>query len=43
MERTTDFIKVWFWSRGDSIPSDVSSGAGTVDTDNWVCIEAEFR
>lgn len=40
MERTTDFIKVWFWSRGSAVPSDVSSGAGTVNTDNWVCIRA---
>ena len=42
MERTTDFIKVWFWSRGSSVPSDASSGASTVDTDNWVRIQANF-
>ncbi|TFK50003.1 endo-1,3(4)-beta-glucanase-like protein [Heliocybe sulcata] len=36
MERTTSFIKVWFWARNDgSVPSDMSSGATTVDTDNW--------
>lgn len=40
MERTTDFIKIWFWSRGDAVPSDVSNSVGTVDTDNWVYIQA---
>ncbi|OCH86677.1 putative laminarinase [Obba rivulosa] len=36
MERTSDFIKVWFWSRSDgSVPSDLSTGASSVDTDNW--------
>jgi len=34
MERTDDFLKVWFWARnGDSPPSDI--GAGSLDTDNW--------
>ena len=37
MERTNSFIKVWFWTRSSgSVPSDVSSGATTVNTDNWV-------
>jgi hypothetical protein len=37
MERTTDFIKFWFWSRAaDGIPSDVMNGASSIDTDNWV-------
>ncbi|KAH9850499.1 laminarinase [Lenzites betulinus] len=36
MERTTSFIKVWFWSRTDgSVPSDVSSGSTSINTDNW--------
>ncbi|TFK45227.1 endo-1,3(4)-beta-glucanase-like protein [Heliocybe sulcata] len=36
MERTPDFVKVWFWSRGDaSVPADVSGNTGSVDTDNW--------
>jgi hypothetical protein len=36
VERTTSFIKVWFWSRvATGIPSDVSGGATSVDTDNW--------
>lgn len=37
MERTDDFVKVWFWSATDTtVPSDVSTGAGSVNTDNWV-------
>lgn len=37
MERTDDFVKVWFWAVTDTtVPSDVSSGATSVDTDNWV-------
>ncbi|TFY60538.1 hypothetical protein EVJ58_g5086 [Rhodofomes roseus] len=36
MERTAAYIRVWFWSRNDSsIPSDITSGASSVDTDNW--------
>lgn len=37
MERTTDFIKVWFWPRGAAnLPADVNAGADSVTTDNWV-------
>lgn len=37
MERTPNFIKVWFWSRQDgSVPSDVKNGHTSLDTDNWV-------
>ncbi|KAH8100225.1 putative laminarinase [Cristinia sonorae] len=36
MERTNDFVKVWFWQRNDgSVPSDLRSGAGSVNTDAW--------
>jgi len=36
IERTDSFIKVWFWSRNaGNVPSDVSNGATSVDTDNW--------
>ncbi|KAF7763643.1 CAZyme family GH16 [Agaricus bisporus var. burnettii] len=35
MERTNSFIKVWFFPRGGNVPSDVSSGASSVNTDNW--------
>ena len=39
MERTDAFIRVFFWSRGDtSVPSEVSSGASTINTDSWVSI-----
>ena len=34
MERTNNFVKVWFWPRSGSKPSDI--GAATIDTDNWV-------
>ena len=35
MERTNNFIKVWFWPRNTgSLPSDI--GAATINTDNWV-------
>ena len=37
MERTDSFINVYFWSRDDSsVPSDLKSGASSVDTSNWV-------
>jgi hypothetical protein len=37
MERTNSFIKVWFWSRAaGGIPSDVTSGATSINTDGWV-------
>ncbi|KAI0059352.1 2 beta-glucanase [Artomyces pyxidatus] len=43
MERTSSFVKVWFWARNDgSVPSDVQSGAGSVDTDNWGTPDAYF-
>lgn len=36
MERTTDFIQIWFWARNDaSVPFDVSSGPAQIDTDTW--------
>lgn len=37
MERTNDFIRVFFWPRNaGGIPSDVLNGGSSVDTDNWV-------
>lgn len=41
MERTTDFIKVWFFPR-NSAPGDMSSGASSVNTDNWGTPSAYF-
>ncbi|EKM54269.1 glycoside hydrolase family 16 protein [Phanerochaete carnosa HHB-10118-sp] len=35
MERTNDFISVWFFPRNRATPFDVSSGALLVDTDHW--------
>ncbi|KZT36648.1 endo-1,3(4)-beta-glucanase [Sistotremastrum suecicum HHB10207 ss-3] len=36
MERTNNFIKMWFWTRnGGGAPSDLTSGAASVNTDNW--------
>ncbi|KZT67623.1 glycoside hydrolase family 16 protein [Daedalea quercina L-15889] len=43
MERTADSVSVWFWSRTDStVPTDVSSGASSIDTDNWGTPAAYF-
>lgn len=43
MERTNSFIKVWFWPRSGSPPSDVStSGSGSVNTDKWGTPSALF-
>lgn len=37
IERTPEFIKVWFWARGDSdIPEEVKDGDDEIDTDTWV-------
>ncbi|KZT06239.1 glycoside hydrolase family 16 protein [Laetiporus sulphureus 93-53] len=36
MERTADWVNVWFWTRdATDVPSDVSSGADSIDTSNW--------
>ena len=40
-ERTNDFIKVWFFPRNGPAPSDLSSGASSIDTDNWVCFASD--
>ncbi|KAN0078477.1 glycoside hydrolase family 16 protein [Tylopilus felleus] len=43
MERTNDYISIWFWERGDtSAPSDMTSGAATIDTSNWGTPAAYF-
>jgi hypothetical protein len=37
VERASNHIKVWFWSRdSESAPAAVKSGAKTVDPDTWV-------
>jgi hypothetical protein len=36
LERTSTFMKIWFWQRGDpSVPPNVASGGSTVTTDGW--------
>ncbi|KAK7692231.1 hypothetical protein QCA50_003856 [Cerrena zonata] len=35
MERTSTFVKVWFWTRNGNVPSDVRNGGSTVNTDAW--------
>ncbi|KAF8638662.1 hypothetical protein AX17_002043 [Amanita inopinata Kibby_2008] len=42
LERTNRQIRVWFWPRDGTIPSDVSSGASTIDPDNWGTPDALF-
>ncbi|KAF8128986.1 glycoside hydrolase family 16 protein [Boletus edulis] len=43
MERTNNYISIWFWERGDaSAPSDATSGAATIDTSNWGTPAAYF-
>lgn len=37
MERTNNFIKVWFFPRNSGGPTDLTTGAATINTDNWVC------
>ncbi|KAF7328351.1 Glycoside hydrolase family 16 protein [Mycena venus] len=41
MERTEDFIRIWYWPRDDHrVPHDVLKGARKVRTHNWVGIPA---
>ncbi|KIK89907.1 glycoside hydrolase family 16 protein [Paxillus rubicundulus Ve08.2h10] len=43
MERTNDYISVWFWERGDrSAPYDVISGAPHINTSKWGTPSAYF-
>jgi hypothetical protein len=39
VERTSTYMKIWFWSRRDlSVPDEVKFGptSGTIDTETWV-------
>ena len=39
MERTDDFIRVFFWARDDTtVPNEVANGNSGIDTDSWVCL-----
>ncbi|EPS93808.1 endo-1,3-beta-glucanase-like protein [Fomitopsis schrenkii] len=43
MQRTSTDVSVWFWSRtASNVPSDVSSGASSVNTGNWGTPAAYF-
>ncbi|KAL0958590.1 hypothetical protein HGRIS_013931 [Hohenbuehelia grisea] len=43
VERTTSFIKIWFWPRNSgSVPSDVRNGGSSVNTGNWGTPTAYF-
>ncbi|KAF5336230.1 hypothetical protein D9758_014362 [Tetrapyrgos nigripes] len=42
LERRNSGIKVWFWPRNGGVPSEVSSGAGTINTSNWGTPSAYF-
>ncbi|PCH39741.1 glycoside hydrolase family 16 protein [Wolfiporia cocos MD-104 SS10] len=36
LERTAEYIRVWFWSRNDTgVPSEVSSGSSDINTSEW--------
>ena len=41
MERTDDFIRVFFWARDDTtVPNEVANGSSDIDTDSWVCLSS---
>ena len=43
MERTSSFVRIWFWSRNDgSVPADVRTAGSSVNTDNWVSAPRHF-
>ncbi|KAM5532954.1 hypothetical protein V8D89_013372 [Ganoderma adspersum] len=42
MERSSSGVKVWFWPRHASTPSDVLNGATSVNTANWGTPMASF-
>ncbi|KAI0292598.1 2 beta-glucanase [Multifurca ochricompacta] len=43
VERSSTFIKVWFWARdSSSVPSEVRNGAGSINPGNWGVPDAYF-
>ncbi|KAG8880546.1 hypothetical protein FRB97_000716 [Tulasnella sp. 331] len=43
MERTSTYIKIWFWARNEAnIPADITSGGSTVSPTNWGTPTADF-
>ena len=44
MERTTTSISVWFWERNNTaVPTDMSTGASSIDTSAWVSGNVHVR
>jgi hypothetical protein len=43
MERTSQFIKVWFWTRKSDVPLAVRTGAWIMDTNSFVRISSSPR
>jgi hypothetical protein len=43
MERTNNYIKIWFWPRNaGNVPSDVRNGGNSVNTAGWGEPYADF-
>lgn len=43
MERTSTFIKVWFWGRNaGNVPAEVRSGGNSINTDTWVSVKEKL-
>jgi len=43
MERTSSYIKIWFWGRdNNAVPSDVSGCGSLINTDSWGTPTAYF-
>ncbi|CAE6444172.1 unnamed protein product, partial [Rhizoctonia solani] len=43
MERTSNYIKVWFWPRNSAtVPAQVKNGASSIDTSSWGTPFASF-
>ncbi len=44
VERTSTFIKAWFWPRNaGNVPVDVKNGQTVVNTGSWVCTQSTLR
>lgn len=43
LERTTTYLKVWFWARDDAtVPADVQTLGATANPDDWVRSSVTF-
>ncbi|KAH7102127.1 concanavalin A-like lectin/glucanase domain-containing protein [Auriculariales sp. MPI-PUGE-AT-0066] len=43
LEKTDEYIKVWFWSRNDDVPASVKAGSPVVDPNYWGQPEVWFN